>query len=147
MMERHPTLKVSLSDHFSVEVTVERVKGASDQPGELTAAEEYLPTETYDNILRLTEEYMQRERSQRRYRLWHFVIQLIVSIGCLVAVWWSPHNYVSFLLMLLSSLGLAAGVVDGLIGGLFMSWEIRSLKEFKWDMENARQLSMEAMSK
>ena len=147
MMERHPTLKVSLSDHFSVEVTVERIKGASDRVDGLTVADEYLPTETYDDILRITEEYMQRERSQRRYRLWHFVIQLTISIGCLVAVWWSPHNFVSFLLMLLSSLGLAAGVVDGLIGGLFMSWEIRCLKEFKWDMENVRRLSTEVISK
>jgi sphingomyelin phosphodiesterase 2 len=146
MMERHPTLKVSLSDHFSVEATIERIKGASDQAEGLTATE-YLPTETYDAILSMIEEYTQRERSQRRFRLWHFVAQLVISIGCLVAVWWSPHNYVSFLLMLLASLGLAAGVVDGLIGGLFMSWEIRCLKEFKWDMENVRRLSAEAVSK
>jgi sphingomyelin phosphodiesterase 2 len=142
MMERHPTLNMSLSDHFSVEVTIERIKpGASDQSKGQSEAEEYLPIETYNSILQITEEYMQRERSQRRYRLWHFGIQLAISIACLVAVWWSPHNFVSFLLMLLSSLGLAAGVVDGLIGGLFMSWEIRCLKEFRWEMENIRRLS------
>jgi sphingomyelin phosphodiesterase 2 len=141
MVERHPTLNVSLSDHFSVEVTIERTKGDAAHAGGLAVEEEHLPVETYDDILRITEEYTRRERSQRRHRLWHFAIQLVLSIGCLVAVWWSPHNFVSFLLMLLSSLGLAAGVVDGLIGGLFMSWEIRCLKEFKWDMENVRRLS------
>jgi sphingomyelin phosphodiesterase 2 len=40
-----------------------------------------------------------------------------------------------------STLSFSAGVIDGLIGGLFMSWEIRSLKEFRWEMENIKQLS------
>ena len=44
----------------------------------------------------------------------------------------------SFLLMLLSTLGFGAGVLDGLIGGLFMSSEIRALKEFEWEVRNAR---------
>jgi sphingomyelin phosphodiesterase 2 len=81
---------------------------------------------------------MTRERKQRRYRLAHFVGELTIAIGCLVAVWWSPRNYVSFLLMLLSTLGLAAGVIDGLIGGLFVGSELRALKEFQWEIENAK---------
>jgi len=40
--------------------------------------------------------------------------------------------------MVLSTLGFGAGVIDGLIGGLFMSNEIRALKEFEWEIENAR---------
>jgi sphingomyelin phosphodiesterase 2 len=40
--------------------------------------------------------------------------------------------------MLLSTLGLSAGVIDGLIGGLFMGSEIRALKEFEWEIRNAR---------
>ncbi len=39
---------------------------------------------------------------------------------------------------MLSTLGFGAGVIDGLIGGLFMSSEIRALKEFEWEIENAR---------
>jgi sphingomyelin phosphodiesterase 2 len=35
-------------------------------------------------------------------------------------------------------LGLSAGVIDGLIGGLFVGSEIRALKEFEWEICNAR---------
>lgn len=66
------------------------------------------------------------------------MIALVVSIGCLVAVWWSPRNFVAFLLMLLSTLGLGLGVIDGLIGGLFIGSEIRALKEFEWEISNTR---------
>ncbi|KAI9743929.1 MAG: phospholipase C type enzyme [Claussenomyces sp. TS43310] len=97
-----------------------------------------LPVSTYDEILAMVDKYTLRERKQRRYRLYHFLCSLIVSIGCLIAVWWSPRNFVAFLLMLLSSLGLSAGVIDGLIGGLFVGSEIRSLKEFEWEIRNAR---------
>jgi sphingomyelin phosphodiesterase 2 len=30
-----------------------------------------------------------------------------------------------------------AGTVDGLIGGLFVGWELRSLKELEWEIRNA----------
>jgi len=98
----------------------------------------YLPVSVYDEIIAMIDSYTLRERKQRRCRLSHFLGSLIVSIGCLVAVWWSPRNFVSFLLMLLSTLGLSAGVIDGLIGGLFVGSEIRALKEFEWEIKNAR---------
>jgi sphingomyelin phosphodiesterase 2 len=63
---------------------------------------------------------------------------VIISVGCLIAVWWSPRNFVAFLLMLVSTLGLGAGVIDGLIGGLFVGSEIRALKEFEWEISNAK---------
>lgn len=44
-----------------------------------------------------------------RARLLHFVASVFISLACFVAVWFSPANYVSFLLMLLSSLGLMGG--------------------------------------
>jgi sphingomyelin phosphodiesterase 2 len=64
-----------------------------------------------------------------------------VSIGCFIAIWWSPTNYVSFILILLSSLGLMAGTVDGLIGGLFVGSETRALHEFEWEIRNAIELA------
>jgi sphingomyelin phosphodiesterase 2 len=148
MTMMHPTLKCSLSDHFSVEATLETTSCGTyaNQPSQLYSSlasgsldsPEYLPLETYDLILTMIETYMSRERRQRRLRLSHFAGQLTIAIGCLVAVWFSPRNFVSFLLMLLSTLGLAAGVIDGLIGGLFMSSEIRALKEFEWEIRNAK---------
>lgn len=98
----------------------------------------YLPIQTYDEILDMIAKYNLRERKQRRYRLYHFIASVAISIACLVAVWWSPQNFVAFLLMMLSTLGLSAGVIDGLIGGLFMGSEIRTLKEFEWEIRNAK---------
>ncbi|KAG9569971.1 hypothetical protein KCV04_g18452, partial [Aureobasidium melanogenum] len=85
-----------------------------------------------------------RERKQRRYRLYHFGAELLIAIGCLIAVWWSPRNFVAFLLMLLSTLGLSAGVIDGLMGGLFVGSELRALREFEWEITNARTMALAA---
>ena len=151
MMGRHSTLRCSLSDHFSVEATLERalpnltkqVDASAQVSNSLPSSsssgiQQTLSPEAYDEILEMIRVYTLRERKQRRLRLGHFTLQLLISIGCWIAVWWAPHNYVSFILMLFSSLGLSAGVIDGLIGGLFVSAELRSLKEFEWDIVNAR---------
>ena len=168
MMDRHPELQCSLSDHFSVEATLvhstavkgHSVKSESDavnngvylqspagsqlRLGNVSSqlnfkSPDFLPVQTYDEILAMIHKYQLRERFQRRFRLGNFAVSFFVSIGCLVAVWWSPHNFVSFLLMLLSTLGLGFGVIDGLIGGLFVGSEIRALKEFEWEICNARE--------
>jgi sphingomyelin phosphodiesterase 2 len=148
MTMRHPSLKCSLSDHFSIEATILQSKSGTftNQPQQLydlllkgdLDQPSHLPIQTYDLILAMIAKYTARERKQRRYRLTHFVGQVTIAIGCLVAVWWSPRNFVSFLLMLLSTLGLAAGVIDGLIGGLFVGSELRALKEFEWEISNAK---------
>jgi sphingomyelin phosphodiesterase 2 len=142
MIRRHPTIKCSLSDHFSVEATLSRVDGGvslSEKGTAVSVNPQYLPVDTHDAIQAVTNKYVARERLQRKLRLGHFWIQFAVSIGCLIAVWWSPHNYVSFILMLLSTIGLSAGVLDGLIAFLFVSSELRSLKEFQWEIDNARE--------
>ncbi|KAH8676606.1 Endonuclease/exonuclease/phosphatase [Tricladium varicosporioides] len=166
MLERHPELQCSLSDHFSVEATLIHSKAIE---AEATKEEEdnalqngaflqsptssefrqlhsqfkhsedpHLPLATYDEILAMVHKYRAREGKQRRWRLYHFLGSLMISIGCLIAVWWSPRNFVAFLLMLLSTLGLSAGVIDGLIGGLFVGSELRALKEFEWEISNAK---------
>ena len=95
-----------------------------------------LPNSTYEEILVMISSYTLRERLQRRLRLTHFLVSVPISIGCLTAVFWSPHNFVSFILMLVSTFGLGAGVIDGLIGGLFVGSELRALKEFEWEIRN-----------
>lgn len=135
---RHPTLKCSLSDHFSVETTFSRKPAAPRNPDKQSSSKiRLLDHETYLVIQGMIEKYELRERKQRRLRLTHFGIEIFVSIGCLIAVWWSPRNYVSFLLMLLSTLGLSCGVLDGLMGGLFVGSEIRALKEFEYEIQYA----------
>jgi sphingomyelin phosphodiesterase 2 len=170
MTERHPQLRCSLSDHFAVEALIARTGHLAALPttidvaGILTKQErrgnetaEYdeqeleraatmptrpqLTTAFYEDVLEMVGRYTIRERKQRRRRLSHFVGSCAMSIGCFVAIWWSPTNYLSFVLVLLSSLGLMAGTVDGLIGGLFIGSELRALCEFEWEMRNARALA------
>jgi sphingomyelin phosphodiesterase 2 len=138
MTMRHPTLHCSLSDHFSVEATLTR-NTTSPAAVPLDHPERHLPIETYDQILATTLKYQVRERIQRKLRIGHFFFQLSMSIGCLIGVWWVPKNYVAFILMLLSSVGLSVGVIDGLMGLLFVGTEMRALKEFEWEVRNARE--------
>jgi len=157
MLQRHPRLGCSLSDHFSVEATLSVRRNHHQSPsngnghasndtcGPTLAHTErssvftaHLPASTFSEILAMITKYRARERQQRRLRLYHFLASIGVSIACLLGVWWSPHNGVSFFLMLLSSLGLSAGVIDGLIGGLFVSGELRALKEFEWEVLNLK---------
>lgn len=155
MTDRHPSIGCSLSDHFSVEATLSRTLSPnvpiangpsnhltsqvyrSDAGSEMTS----LPPTTYSQILSMIATYSARERRQRRLRLRHFGASVVISIGCFVGIWWSPRPFVSFLLTLLSTLGLGAGVVDGLIGGLFVGSELRALKEFEWEVSNARDIA------
>lgn len=155
MRKRHPKLLCSLSDHFSVEATLQRIPSDSTgntherdadpvnalKKGPYTIGPSFLPVPVYDKILAMIHKYTLRERRQRRLRVSHFGCQVIIAIACLIAIWWSPRNYVSFLLMLLSTLGLSYGVIDGLMGGLFVGSEIRALKEFEWEIINAKNMS------
>lgn len=141
MTMRHPTLHCSLSDHFSVEATLTRSnsrQASAAENGPWALPDKHLPIETYDEILANVTKYEARERIQRRLRMGHFGYQLLLTIACLIGVWWSPHNYVSFILMFISSLGLSVGVLEGLMGGLFVGSELRALREFEWEVRNAR---------
>ncbi|KAI9824861.1 MAG: phospholipase C type enzyme [Thelocarpon impressellum] len=134
MTERHPTLKCSLSDHFSVAATLSMSHPASSSPA---APPPSLPIETYTSILSLLAAYTQRELLQRKLRLGHFVAQLFITVGCLTGIWYAPHPGVAVSLALVGALGLAAGVMDGLIGGLFVGSELRALREFAWEVTSA----------
>lgn len=141
LTQRHPELKCSLSDHFAVEATIVRARpgsgpGPSGEGGEM--AGQHLHARQVPSasslrpvLLQLLVAYTARARLHRRRRLLHFVACIPVTLACWVAIWFSPRHYVSFLLMLVSSLGLLAGCVDGLIGGLFGGWELRGLKEWE----------------
>ena len=155
MTDRHPSIGCSLSDHFSVEATLSRHPSidtpssngtlnhttTSDPYAEAQLTSNLLPPSTYTQILTMISRYTARERYQRRFRLTNFGISIFTSIGCFVAIWWSPRPFVSFLLILLSTLGFGAGVLDGLIGGLFVGSELRALKEFEWEVLNARDIA------
>ena len=145
MTERHPSLKCSLSDHFSVEATLSRAPNAlsngTPSPPPLPPTYSSLTPLTYTTILSMIHTYTLRERRQRRLRLSHFLLSILISIGCFVAIWWSPRPFVGFLLVLVSTLNFGAGILDGLIGGLFVGSEIRALKEFEWEIQNTRDVA------
>ena len=135
MRARHPTLGCSLSDHFSVEATIVRVEfGDTNKAETLPQAPD---SALLPSILPLIHTYTARQLLQRRIMLAHFLVSIFVSIGCLVGIWWSPHTYAAFVLALTSTINLSAGVIDGLIGGLFIGSELRALKEFEWEVRNA----------
>ena len=148
MTERHPTIGCSLSDHFSVEVQISRADPArSDVPtNNNPVSSPALPISTYEDTLTMIKTYTQREWNQRRFRLCNFGFSIVVAIGCFVAIWWSPRPFVAFLLTFVSTLGFAAGVVDGLIGGLFIGSELRALKEFEWEIQNAKEMASKGIS-
>lgn len=152
MIERHPSIGCSLSDHFSVEATLSREGSPADPllnggqaglefPTPQRIAMGSLSIPTYDAILLMIESYTRREIHQRHFRLSNFGISIVVVVGCCTAIWWSPRPFVAFLLILLSTLGFGAGVLDGLIGGLFIGSEIRALKEFEWEIRNAKDMA------
>jgi sphingomyelin phosphodiesterase 2 len=142
MTMRHPTLKVSLSDHFSIETTLTRQTDSNTRISPPMTSP--LGVETYDTILAMISKYDWRERRQCTLRIGHFFFQTAISIGCFVAIWWSPRNYVSFILMFLSTLGFGVGVIDGLMGFLFVGSELRALREFEYEIKNARAQAVQA---
>lgn len=153
MTQRHPDLNVSLSDHFAASAILKlhQISPSSPIPDLDAQLLQQIPSKDqvlddtqpltlsdYDEILAMTDWYMAREVSQRFWRGIHFYASVLVWIGCLVAVWWSPRNFVAFILMLVASLGLATGVVDGLMALLFFWSEIRALREFEWEIRTAK---------
>ncbi|KAJ2976567.1 hypothetical protein NQ176_g4882 [Zarea fungicola] len=156
MTQRHPELLCSLSDHFAVQATLRRRTDNQDHTTARTSTtstleeprmdlDNHQPSEQlYDEILAMIAEFTAGERRQQSWRARHFYLAILIWIACLVAIWFSPHNYVSFLLMLLASLGLASGVVDGLIALLFFQTEFKALSEFEWDIRNAKSLLAQA---
>ncbi|KEY71097.1 hypothetical protein S7711_00919 [Stachybotrys chartarum IBT 7711] len=100
-----------------------------------------MPPALYDQVLTMIHKYTAREVSQRYWRGLHFQVAVMVWLACLIGVWFSPFHYVSFILMLVSSLGLVAGTIDGLLALLFFSSELRSLKEFEWEIRNAKAIA------
>lgn len=107
----------------------------------------------YDALLADLKLYAAREADQARLRALHFFFWIFVLVACCIAVWFIPahsarlsevqNHAVNFILLLLSSLGLVAGTVDGLMALLFFRGsENRALREFEWEVRNARALAI-----
>ncbi|KAL2165504.1 hypothetical protein VTH06DRAFT_804 [Thermothelomyces fergusii] len=103
-----------------------------------------LPPAAYDAILSLVASYTARERAQRAWRARHFLAWLLAAAGCLVGEWFVPpgRGYVAFVLALVAALGLVAGTLDGLLALLFFGSELKALREFEWEVRNARRRAL-----
>ncbi|EOO02464.1 putative inositol phosphosphingolipids phospholipase c protein [Phaeoacremonium minimum UCRPA7] len=127
---------------YLVSPTASTFRGSRTFDEQLAAAQsredDFLPGSTYDEILAMIHKYVAREKKQRKWRGLHFFAWVGITIACYVGVWFSPRNFVAFILMVLCSLGLTAGTVDGLISLLFVNSELRALKEFEWEIINAK---------
>ncbi|KAH8762505.1 Endonuclease/exonuclease/phosphatase [Diaporthe sp. PMI_573] len=206
MTARHPDLGCSLSDHFSVEVTLSfhtttrdaaeaaslkwplppgatspsnaAAAAAADHDAQLLSSLGPSPSgagggrddgpsspflsspapfgqrgEDFDSLIASLEAYQAREAAQAFHRALHFGSWVLVAVACYIAVWFVPthggggltraqNHAVNFVLLLLSSLGLVAGCVDGLMALLFFRGsEQRALKEYEWELRNARALA------
>lgn len=112
-----------------------------------------LPIPSYDALLTLITSYTARSQRQQAQRTQHFFLALAASAACLVGAWFTPRlggnnnnnnsgtaaGAVGFVLVLVSSVWLAAGTVDGLMGVLFFGGEeLNALREFEWEVRNAR---------
>lgn len=109
--------------------------------------------EDFDSLIASLEAYQAREAAQAFHRALHFGSWVLVAVACYIAVWFVPthggggltraqNHAVNFVLLLLSSLGLVAGCVDGLMALLFFRGsEQRALKEYEWELRNARALA------
>ncbi|EFX04657.1 sphingomyelinase family [Grosmannia clavigera kw1407] len=145
MVEPHPTLGCSVSDHFAVEATLALEFNSQDSDAS-GRTDETADVDVYNSVLAEIDRYIAREHRQQFWRSVHFFSAVFVAVACHVAMWFVPRLFVAFLLMLLSSLGLAAGAIDGLLALLFFGSEIRNLEEFRWQVSNARAAVAESLT-
>jgi sphingomyelin phosphodiesterase 2 len=112
-------------DPVSHEALIDIAGSARAQEAEMSyqigekEGEKYLPLDIIDQIFAVHNEYNNREIKEKKWRIAHFFASVVVLILLHVAVWWSPHNGVAFLIMFLGWIVAVTGVMDGLIGFIF----------------------------
>jgi len=148
---------VSLSDHFSVEVKLELLSPGNVEPlisldGVEEAAQEgsenvYLSMDVIEEIQVLSRKYVQREEWEFKWRIWHFWASILFLVALHVAVWWATYDGVAFLCVVLGWMVGVSGVVNGLIGFLFMGSELNALREFEEEIRIYKEIAQEKLSK
>ncbi|KAF8433841.1 Endonuclease/exonuclease/phosphatase [Terfezia claveryi] len=133
---------VSLSDHFSVQVKLEITPPAQERSEDV-----YLPIDVIEEIQTLSSKYVRREEWEFKWRIWHFWASILVLVALHVAVWWSTYDGVAFLFVVLSWMVGVSGVVNGMIGFLFMGSELNALKEFEEEIRIYKEIAQEKFAK
>ncbi|KAK9475382.1 Endonuclease/exonuclease/phosphatase [Dipodascopsis tothii] len=120
--ETVPTLGVSPSDHFGVQVDLALTKEAARAPAPVDPG-------LYDGVLATIAEYRPTSDAQASWRLRHFFASLVAVAALLIGVFWIDHGWGGFIIALAAVLVAVTGVVDGLMGFLFGRFERRALDE------------------
>lgn len=136
---------------FDTQLLSSLYPASSSFPSSAVAA--FAPSE-YTTLLTSLSLYTARENDQTRLRTAHFAFSVFTLVACCIAAWFIPItpsarlsetqiHAVNFVLVLLSGFGLVAGVVDGLLALLFFAGsERRALREFEWDLRNAKRIAL-----
>lgn len=140
MTERHPDLRVSLSDHFGVLTTLRRHDGQVDKStkAQLAHRSERLSLSKLDDIAATVRDFTQGEQAQQSWRAAHFYVSVLLWLASVVGAGFADRY--SIIVTVVGGLILASGVVDGLLALLFFSSELNALKEFQWNVDNRRKL-------
>lgn len=141
MTERHPDLRVSLSDHFGVLTTLRRHDGQVDEAikTQLAYRPEPLSSSKLNEIATTVRDFTQGEQTQQSWRAAHFYVSVLLWLASVVGAGFAGRY--SIIVTVVGGLILVSGVIDGLLALLFFSSELNALKEFQWQVDNRRKLA------
>ena len=119
----------SYSDHFAYSA-VFRLKDPAVDIGNHATPEELMPI--YEELRSLVQEYIGTTLVwQRKWRLWHFFVSMVVSIAFLPVIIVVSYRapWASILFYFFGCIVFATGLVNGMISFLFGRYELRNLQE------------------
>ncbi|KAI1312417.1 Endonuclease/exonuclease/phosphatase [Xylaria venustula] len=97
-----------------------------------------LPVAAYNEMIHLIEVHASRTHRHRTLGIAHFVFWVVIVVASYVGIWFLPNGKGAFALLVVSSIGLAAGVATLLLALFFYGAELNRLNEFEWEIRNAK---------
>ncbi|KAL8387241.1 hypothetical protein RB595_010053 [Gaeumannomyces hyphopodioides] len=144
VLDRHPTLGCSLSDHFGVQVTLvfqQRRQSPGDGVPVETDAEGLL-----DEVLGVLRDYASVRKRHAWWRNVRSGVAGTVLIGSLAGVWAVDGlGWARLLLGIAGASILGFALLDGWGGLLFNLAEGAALREFEWEVRNAKDRDSERL--
>jgi sphingomyelin phosphodiesterase 2 len=131
LTERLPHQDINYSDHFGVAISFQL-------PDTTPAKPSSIPPSIFNNIREITLSYTIREEKHSLLRICHFFFSLSVCISMHIALWFVEEKGYIFVMMFFSTMCAWCGVLDGVIGFVWGRWELRTLREFRSEMDLAR---------
>ena len=133
LTDRIPDRNINYSDHFAVTSTFHL-------PDKLFPKRGYIPPSTFNSIHEITLSYINREEKHAMIRIVHFYLSLVFCTSMFIAVWFVDQKRIIFIMMFCSALWCSYGVLDWVIGFVWGTSELRTLREFMNEMELARKV-------